>query len=130
MAATVPGPEPLHAKELASIETSQWNRCEILWTKTKLPPTDGEPSKTEPIEFYSMLPYGWVPSDGAELFGLFLDHLKDRWLGICNMARQCLSDRVIRLSSIYSIFLAYPSPTQHADFYCSAKLSSKTWDKN
>ncbi|KAK1765215.1 ankyrin repeat-containing domain protein [Phialemonium atrogriseum] len=91
--ATVPGPELLHAKDLASIETSQWNRCEILWTKTTPPPTDGKPPKTEPIEFYSMLPYGWVPSDGTELFGLFLDHLKDRWLGICNMARQCLSNR-------------------------------------
>ncbi|OAL48910.1 hypothetical protein IQ07DRAFT_65667 [Pyrenochaeta sp. DS3sAY3a] len=46
-----------------------------------------------PVHHYSSLPYGWMPKDVADFFKLFVRHLKETWLLLCNEAEDHLSRR-------------------------------------
>ena len=39
-----------------------------------------------------MLPYGWIPEDGAEFSRQFIDNLKLIWLQLCDSTKEHLSE--------------------------------------
>lgn len=70
-----------------------WQQCAIAWTM--IPPAsqnDGRDWKS--IDHFSMLPYAWIPEDGADIFQQLILHLKANWLRICGLAEEHLARRV------------------------------------
>jgi hypothetical protein len=57
-------------------------------------PTDSNNDAWRSIAYFSMLPYGWIPSDGMEFFGQFILHLRQKWLKLYHEAEKSLSKRV------------------------------------
>ena len=49
------------------------------------------------MDFFSTLPYGWIPHDTPELIRLFLDHLKQMWLESCSTFHTIISNTVCSL---------------------------------
>lgn len=48
----------------------------------------------ESIDHFSMLPYSWIPDDGVDFFTQFIVYLKGRWLKLCDLAEEHLTQRV------------------------------------
>lgn len=74
---------------------TSWNMCAIAWTIT--PPakaSDGPSWKS--VAHISSLPYGWIPDDGADFFQQLMLHLKNRWLKLCNLAEDHMSNQRLR----------------------------------
>ena len=65
----------------------------IAWSN----PADNENATFWPMDFYSTLPYGWVPEGGLPLYCLFLDHLKQLWLDLCKEWHAKISSTVCLL---------------------------------
>ncbi len=42
-----------------------------------------------------MLPYGWIPEDGAEFSQQFIDNLKLIWLQLCDSTKEHLSTKLL-----------------------------------
>ncbi|KAA8641770.1 uncharacterized protein ATNIH1004_010709 [Aspergillus tanneri] len=66
-------------------------KSRIAWKIRR--PTNPKSEAWRPIVYFSTLPYGWIPSDGMDLFKQFIVHLKERWLGLCQQAEEHLSER-------------------------------------
>ena len=64
---------------------------QIAW---KPPRAYNESGTFWPMDFYSTLPYGWVPEGSIHLFCLFLDHLKQMWLELCKKWHSIVSGTV------------------------------------
>lgn len=75
---------------------SQWSKYGIAW-KMVPPSTPKDGSSWKSIDHFSMLPYGWIPDDGADFFVLFIRKLKENWLILCVSAEERLSQRVSRV---------------------------------
>jgi hypothetical protein len=45
-------------------------------------------------DHFSMLPSGWIPRDGLDFFAQFLRHLQKKWLDVCDLGEQHLTDCV------------------------------------
>jgi hypothetical protein len=41
-----------------------------------------------------MMPFGWIPDDGVDFFKQFILYLKERWLRLCDLAKDHLAARV------------------------------------
>lgn len=70
-----------------------WTYCSIAWTMT--PPAsrkDGRHWKS--IDHFSLLPYGWIPDDGADFLLQFILYMKERWLALGTLAEAHLGQRV------------------------------------
>ncbi|KAF2188018.1 hypothetical protein K469DRAFT_567803, partial [Zopfia rhizophila CBS 207.26] len=68
-----------------------WGKCGITWTMVSSANPNKE-SSWRSTDHFSMLPYGWIPEDGVDFFTQFILHLKDRWLKLCNLAEEHLTD--------------------------------------
>lgn len=53
-----------------------------------------ESERWKSTDFYSTLPYVWVPESGVDLFLRFLAHLKRKWLDLCEFEMDWLNDCV------------------------------------
>ena len=78
-------------------ETSDGSLLMIRWTVTKKAnpgPATGS-SRTgktwQSLTHFSTLSNGWIPDDGVDFFKQFLDHLRAKWLQICQEAEELLS---------------------------------------
>jgi ankyrin repeat protein len=70
-----------------------WGECRIAWTM--LPLMEGRNgARWRLVDYVSMLPYGWIPDDGIDFFVQFLQHLERKWLQLCHLADEHLSQRV------------------------------------
>ncbi|EXL94654.1 ankyrin repeat-containing domain protein [Fusarium oxysporum II5] len=65
--------------------------CRITWTIRRGVDARSEPVWV-PLDFFSTLQNSGTPEDGAELFTQFLDDLERRWLGVCDLAEEHLSN--------------------------------------
>jgi ankyrin repeat protein len=73
-------------------ETS-WDICVIAWTI--IPPTKATDGPNwNSVAHISMLPYGWIPNDGADFLQQFILYLKERWLKLCDLAEEHMSSQV------------------------------------
>lgn len=89
---------------------SDWRECGIAWTLMPLMNSE-HGSRWKSTDHFSMLPYGWIPNDGADFFTLFILNLKGRWLKLCDQAEVHLSELV--------------SPTPLSTFqFCLTSLTS------
>jgi tRNA splicing endonuclease len=66
--------------------------CRIAWKMIR--PTNPNKHAWRPIVYFSVLPYGWIPSDGIDFFGQFILYLRDKWLEVCDKAEEHLSATV------------------------------------
>lgn len=46
------------------------------------------------LDHFSMMPFGWIPDDGVEFFKQFIPYLEERWLRLCDLAKDHLAARV------------------------------------
>jgi len=63
--------------------------CRITWTTASTCATyrgTGTPS----MDHFSTLPYGWLPNDGADFIGQFLESLVHRWRRLCEQGKDHL----------------------------------------
>jgi hypothetical protein len=67
-------------------------KCAITWTM--MAPHSSSKGLWTLKNYYSMLPYGWIPDDGAGFFKQLLRQLKRRWTDLCLIAAKHLSKRV------------------------------------
>jgi hypothetical protein len=73
--------------------SAAWETCIIAWTM--VPPTN---TSVYPYwkskDYFSTMPYGWIPDSGIDFFQQFVRHLKERWLELCDLAKRHLAERV------------------------------------
>jgi hypothetical protein len=72
---------------------STWGECGIAWTMMPLTKSDDR-ACWKSIDHFSMLPYSWIPDDGIDFFTQFIVYLKGRWLKLCDLAEEHLTQRV------------------------------------
>jgi hypothetical protein len=80
-----------------------WGKFKIAWTI--IPPANPNHESWKSIDHFSMLPYGWIPSDGIDFFMQFILYLKERWLKLCYQAMEHLNECVS-----YQANEDYPNP--------------------
>jgi hypothetical protein len=68
------------------------NEICIMWTMRCFPNSASESWIS--TEHYSTLPDGWIPDGSADFFRLFILHLKQSWLELCNIADTYLTESV------------------------------------
>jgi hypothetical protein len=71
-----------------------WGHCRITWTTISAEWDTNNESGRISMDHFSMLSNGWIPEDGLDFFAQFLDNLRERWLKVCNLAEQHLTDCV------------------------------------
>jgi hypothetical protein len=95
--------DPVKANAKSFVETL-YGREEIciMWTMRCFPDSGGESWIS--TDHYSTLPNGWIPDGGTDFFRLFILHLKQQWLKLCNIGDTYLTESV---SSYSFIFLSW-----------------------
>jgi hypothetical protein len=79
-----------------------WSELVIAWTIA--PPTMLRVGTNKrPINYFSMLPYGWIPDNEVELVQHFIMGLKEQWMKLCESADVHLSKPVSSLASIENL---------------------------
>ncbi|PCD33647.1 hypothetical protein AU210_009867 [Fusarium oxysporum f. sp. radicis-cucumerinum] len=78
-------------QELGGLLIPDKEECRITWTIRRGVDARSEPVWV-PLDFFSTLQNSGIPEDGAELFTQFLDDLERRWLGVCDLAEEHLSN--------------------------------------
>jgi len=83
-----------------TVGTGDGNILMIRWTVIKIANSgpDTGSNRTgkswQSATYFSTLPNGCIPDDGVDFFKQFLDHLRTRWLQICQQGEELLSDSV------------------------------------
>ncbi|RYC89300.1 hypothetical protein BFJ63_vAg7902 [Fusarium oxysporum f. sp. narcissi] len=78
-------------QELGGLLIPDKEECRITWTIRRGVDARSEPVWV-PLDFFSTLQNSGIPEDGAELFTQFLHDLERRWLGVCDLAEEHLSN--------------------------------------
>lgn len=70
-----------------------WDTCRIAWTVTAPSNPNGD-RYWKSLDHFSMMPFSWIPDDGIDFFKQFILYLKERWLRLCDVAKDHLAARV------------------------------------
>jgi hypothetical protein len=74
-------------------ESDNEQKVRITWTIKQFTNASGE-WYWESINYFSTLPYGWIPDDGVDFLKHFILYLEQKWLEICSQGEKHLNERV------------------------------------
>ncbi|KUL83782.1 hypothetical protein ZTR_06613 [Talaromyces verruculosus] len=90
------GNDPFPKQEYFNMPRWPWT-C-IAWTI--LSPSNPHIRPWQSVDYYSMLPNGWIPDDGIDFFQQIVLHLEERWISVCDTADGHLKEsRLVQLRS-------------------------------
>lgn len=69
-----------------------WHPCLMAWTI--IAPSNPRTRPWQSVDHYSMLPNGWIPDDGIDMFQQIILYLQERWISVCDAADEHLKRSV------------------------------------